>query len=406
MPFTDVVNTRDTALSKRAHDDFEDPVSSKRTRLAPTDSPERDQAASGSGPRTAVDPYSVPPAPSADYVQLRLQLCRFKGVYRVVQLPLSATLAHLYRFVLFAFGWSGMHSHRSDVCTNAMLYSVNWRKGEIKKFGARPPPEPDRDTERDEWFDWMTVWGRGEERPALRVVPCGDKRRKRPWWDDEQVPEKEDDEVTLGDVWSASGRKRDNASKGECPNENIGIKLQYDLGSSWDVHITIEGNKNRVYMFEYDPPANTPFVIAAKGAPPCEDVHHDLPGEWEARDKKVSPLLFSSNSFGKYLAGELGSEARKTELAIFNYEGEYARRQEARKARREAKEQLRREIEENLAAEKRKKRGNDEQQDDGEESESTDDGEDAEGSEDDREDGGGESDEGTSDEDDDNSAYE
>ena len=63
------------------------------------------------------------PQPSDTVIQLRFQLSRFKGVYRVVQLPLSFTFAHLYRLNLLLFGWSGYHLHEFEVLTNVELYS-------------------------------------------------------------------------------------------------------------------------------------------------------------------------------------------------------------------------------------------------------------------------------------------
>lgn len=47
--------------------------------------------------------------------------------------------------------------------------------------------------------------------------------------------------------------------------------------------------------------------------------------ELRAKEKRVSPLIFDRTSFAKYVTGELGSCARKKELAIFKWEEERVR---------------------------------------------------------------------------------
>lgn len=61
------------------------------------------------------DPYTTLPPQTKEYIQLRFQLARFKGVFRTVQLPLTFTFANLHKFIMFAFGWSDGHAHQAEV---------------------------------------------------------------------------------------------------------------------------------------------------------------------------------------------------------------------------------------------------------------------------------------------------
>lgn len=61
------------------------------------------------------DPYTTLPPQTNEYIQLRFQLARFKGVFRTVQLPLTFTFANLHKFIMFAFGWSDGHAHQAEV---------------------------------------------------------------------------------------------------------------------------------------------------------------------------------------------------------------------------------------------------------------------------------------------------
>ncbi|KAL6302792.1 hypothetical protein BKA93DRAFT_736155 [Sparassis latifolia] len=355
MPFTDVVNTRDTTTNsahaaptcatKRAftgHEDIDAACGvTKKSRIE--DAASSDAAGESATSTSPPNPYTILSAPCPTYIQLRFQLARFRGVYRVVQLPFTFTFANLYRFVLFIFGWSGQHAHRSEICTNVVMYSPsNGRKGEIKKYGVAPPPEPDRDEDLEEWFAWMQKWHHPNNNPVMEVVPCG-MRNRRPltygFEDPISYEIKQDHEVTVGDVWSL---ERDhNASGGECANDEIAIKLLYDLGSSWEVHISVEPNHEGSFGFTYDPPKNVPIIVTAKGAPPIEDAP-----ELDAKKKKVSELLFAPNSFAKYLAGEIGTSARKMELAVYNVAEEAKRQRAAAKEREERRKQLEKEREE------------------------------------------------------------
>ncbi|GBE84903.1 hypothetical protein SCP_0700830 [Sparassis crispa] len=335
MPFTDVVNTRDTTTNsahaaptcatKRAftgHEDIDAACGvTKKPRIE--DAASSDATGESAASTSPPNPYTILSAPCPTYIQLRFQLARFRGVYRV-------------------------HAHRSEICTNVVMYSPsNGRKGEIKKYGVAPPPEPDRDEDLEEWFAWMQKWHHPNNNPVMEVVPCGMRNRRPLTYGFEEPISyeiKQNHEVTVGDVWSL---ERDhNASGGECANDEIAVKLLYDLGSSWEVHISVEPNHEGSFGFTYDPPKNVPIIVTAKGAPPIEDTHGDVPGELDAKKKKVSKLLFAPNSFAKYLAGEIGTSSRKMELAVYNVAEEAKRQRAAAKEREERRKQLEKEREE------------------------------------------------------------
>lgn len=219
------------------------PIPAKRPRTS--DQPP--QATSLSLPSSTQDTSNankVMPEPSDTYIELRFQLARFKGVYRVARLPLSFTFTHLYKYILLIFGWSGMHLHQAQVLTHVELYSETYRPGEIKKHRSiRIPEEPDRYDDLEAWQHWLWFYSKNSHDPMMRVSPRGKSYDddswllgNEPWnlddpWErvmaEIQVPCKKDHEVTLGDVWSRS--RAHNISKGECRNQEIGIKFEYDI---------------------------------------------------------------------------------------------------------------------------------------------------------------------------------
>jgi len=216
-----------TPSAKPAADEFVDhenqpstqSLSAKKTRLSLGSPP---QAAS----RNRVDPYTTLPPPSTSYMQLRFQLCGFKHVYRVVQLPLSYTFANLHTLLLFLFGWNGSHLHQSHVYSHVKMYSKNTKPGHMKKYG-RVPPLPEwisPDDEREIYF-----WELQHPDSAIyEVVPQGSNRRSGGGHDFRYETRVEDQELTLGEVWNV--KERQNASQGECTNLEMGIQYQYDLG--------------------------------------------------------------------------------------------------------------------------------------------------------------------------------
>ncbi|KAI0632162.1 hypothetical protein C8Q77DRAFT_905523 [Trametes polyzona] len=253
------------------------------------------------------------PEPSDTYIQLRFQLCRFKGVYRIARLPLSFTFAHLYRYLLFLFGRSGMHLHQFEVHSHVELYSDTYRPGEIKAHRTfRFPPEPDRNEDPRAWQAWSMLERKGMEDPVLRVgtgqrydfdnemmkgkglPPLDMDSPFDRLWAQVQVPYRRDEEVTLGGIWNAD--REQNISGGVCCNSNLAIKFEYDLGDSWGVDITVDRDKEGHYRWRTDAPRNWPELIIAKGAPPLEDARN-YSKDIDGKRKLVSNLLFMQDSF-------------------------------------------------------------------------------------------------------------
>lgn len=247
MPLSDVLNnTHSQAPSssavpaKRPLDDAsqveQSGASAKRAKTL--DQPDQPPTSSLSH---APAPSSLLPPPCNTYIQLRFQLHRFKGVYRIARLPLTFTFKHLYAYLLFLFGWSGYHAHTFAVLSHVELYARTNRPGEIKKSRSyRIPQEPDRDEDMWAWQEWATHYRRAQEDPVLRVSERG--RTYEDGWLGEpgdgsdpfdrvlaklKVPCKKPGDLTLGDIWSVD-RKR-NLSKGKCSNRELAIKFEYDL---------------------------------------------------------------------------------------------------------------------------------------------------------------------------------
>jgi hypothetical protein len=103
------------------------------------------------------------------------------------------------------------------------------KPGHMKKYGIVPPlPEwIEPDDEREIYF-WKL------QHPDCAIYEVIPQQRKRPsgngggFEDYRSLTRVQDQELTLGQVWNAE--KQRNASDGECANEEIGIKYEYDLG--------------------------------------------------------------------------------------------------------------------------------------------------------------------------------
>ncbi|CAL1713284.1 unnamed protein product [Somion occarium] len=231
-------------------------------------------------------PSSILPPPTKEYVELRLQLARFKNVYRIVRLPITFTFAHLYQFCLYSFGWSGQHLHQFEVLTNVEMYSAQYKPGEIKSWSIPVPPEPDSDDEQAHMV-WYFRSNFPRQEPYVRVVPKLRKRRDGAVSTHDEFDcytlVKEEGALTLGQVWS--NKERRNITKGDCNNHAIAIRLEYDLGASWSVDISLSDPEK--YWWKYDTPDNHPKIIKAKGAPPIEDARGDVPGSGTRRKQKV-----------------------------------------------------------------------------------------------------------------------
>lgn len=69
---------------------------SKRQRKT-QETEEQDPSGSNYGYLPVVGPYNVLPPPTGSYVRLRFQMAKLKGVYRVVNVPLTFTFANLHK---------------------------------------------------------------------------------------------------------------------------------------------------------------------------------------------------------------------------------------------------------------------------------------------------------------------
>ncbi|KAI0771246.1 hypothetical protein BD413DRAFT_493056 [Trametes elegans] len=250
----------------------------------------------------------------------RDHLCRYKGVHRIARLPLTYTFAHLFKYILLIFGWSGHHLHQFEFVTNVELHSGTYRPGGIKKHrSTRILEEPDREDDPDEWCKWAMYYSMARDDPVLRVSPreksCEDDifRGLPPLdmnnpedriWAQIQVPSKKDEGRTLGDVWNPT--RKENASKGACSNWRIAIMLEYDLGVSWGVHITVDQDGDGHYMWGEDTPRNYPALVAAKGAPPLEDTR-SYAQDIDPPKKTIPDLLYLDDTFERYFKGEICS---------------------------------------------------------------------------------------------------
>ncbi|KAJ7133293.1 hypothetical protein C8R44DRAFT_772140 [Mycena epipterygia] len=261
----------------------------------------------------AADPYKTLPPPTTSFVQLRFQLARFKGVYRVARVPLNYTFANLYSLILFMFGWSGAHAHRANVYSHVEMYSGNYKAGHIKKCG-KPAPLPDADDEVMRGYHELT---RRTDVAEYEVVMQGrsTKAHGRRDFDDFEAAEErvEDQDLCLSQVWNEKlGR---NGSKGACTNREMAVIFEYDLGDCWTLHITMDREED---FFTVRPASNLPVMVTGKnkGAPPMEDVHGEVFGELEGRNKAIPPMFFERDVFERYLKNEVTSRAGKTALDV------------------------------------------------------------------------------------------
>ncbi|KAJ7482999.1 hypothetical protein B0H11DRAFT_2021759 [Mycena galericulata] len=260
------------------------------------------------------NPYAVLPPPTSSFIQLRFQLARFKGVCRVARVPLNYTFAHLYKLILFMFGWNGQHMHRANVYSHVEMYSGNYKAGHIKKYGKHAPL-PDTDDEQMIQYYELT---RRTDIAEYEVVMKGESTRVRGYnsfgdFSDNAEVRVEDQDICLSQVWNEKLRR--NASKGACSNKEIGVIYEYDLGASWEIHLTMDREDD---FFSVQAPSNMPIMVNGKnkGAPPIEDAQGDVFGEIEARHKTVEGMFYDANVFERYLKGEVSSYADKTSLKV------------------------------------------------------------------------------------------
>ncbi|KAG6846805.1 hypothetical protein H0H93_011672, partial [Arthromyces matolae] len=252
-----------------------------------------------------VSPYRTLPDATSAYIQLRFHLARFKNVYRTVKIPLNYTFANLHTLIQYLFGWSDSHLHESKVYTHVQKYKDKKRIGEMKKYGHHTEyPEwilETSDPEREKYF-----WNLRTENAAYYCVEMsrGKKRGSGPGrkFMNEGVDFHkgfEDHELTLGMIWNID--KELNLSGGVCENTELGIAYQYDLASSWDVHVTFDTQE---HFFTLDSPSNLPIIVQAVGA------------ELSAEKKTLVPQFYDSSTFARYCEGKVYTYSDKEQLVI------------------------------------------------------------------------------------------
>ncbi|KAJ7133285.1 hypothetical protein C8R44DRAFT_730465 [Mycena epipterygia] len=270
---------------------------------------------------SAVDPYKTLPPPTTSFVQLRFQLARFKGVYRV---PLNYTFANLYTPILFMFGRSVNHAHRENVYSHVETCSRNYKAGHIQKYG-KPAPLPDTDDEVMLGFYELT---RRTDIAEHELVRKGRSTKARGRWDfddfDDTEVRVEDQDLCLSLVWNEKLRR--NGNKGACTKREMGVIYEYDLGpplkSSHLDFCTLPMTMDREEdLFSAQPASNLPVMVTgkSKGAPPTltrvEMLIH-VAQELEGRNKPIPPMFFERDVFERYLKNEVTSRAGKTALDV------------------------------------------------------------------------------------------
>jgi hypothetical protein len=104
--------------------------------------------------------------------------------------------------------------------------------GHVMKYGTVPPlPEWIRPDDEREIYFWKL---QHPDSAIYEVVPQQHKplsQHPLSFPDFSYLTRVQDQELTLGQVWNVETlESRRNASNGECDNEEIGIKYEYDLG--------------------------------------------------------------------------------------------------------------------------------------------------------------------------------
>lgn len=195
------------------------------------------------------NPYLTLPAPTTSYIQLRMQLCRFKGVYRQVRVPTNYTFANLHTLIQYLFGWGGGHLHQSKVWADVEMYSGNYKAYHIKDKG-RIGPFPDyldRSNphhlaslpQANSYPVTLTIvqaehyyFNRHRKLAEYDVRSVGSRRRGYNADDfGDQLKIIEDDKLTIGQVWNR--QLAQNVCAGYCTNKSCAIEYEYDLGGKY-----------------------------------------------------------------------------------------------------------------------------------------------------------------------------
>ncbi|KAG2145844.1 hypothetical protein DEU56DRAFT_788438 [Suillus clintonianus] len=275
------------------------------------------------------NPYTTLPAKTTSYIQLRFQLMNFANVYRIVKLPVTFTFANLHTLIQYMFGWSNSHLHRAEVVSYVVMHDPDSDlAGTMKRWGRMPTLGEYLAGEEEQPGDRISWKFERDDNPIYHV----DERGVRPdyGFGKEYAKSVKDSHLKLGEIWTVDFEK--NASRGESPNDEIGIIYEYDLGDSWTVHISCDPNE---LFFVNKTPINIPVIEKAHGAPPIEHAPEFVYGEDDANDKTVSNRIFVGKNFELYCEGKLMSCARRTELAIYTPEEEAERQKRLQRERDE-----------------------------------------------------------------------
>jgi hypothetical protein len=130
--------------------------------------------------------------------------------------------------IQYLFGWNGSHLHHAHVYTHVEKYSGNYQAGHMKRYGC-PPTPPDYMVPRGPHYETeLRFWNlKYSDAAYYYVVPKRRNRSKEHGAGFRFVESVEEQEITLGMVWSE--KKKQNLSKGQCKNTEIGIIYEYDL---------------------------------------------------------------------------------------------------------------------------------------------------------------------------------
>ncbi|KAF9260457.1 hypothetical protein L218DRAFT_989589 [Marasmius fiardii PR-910] len=245
------------------------------------------------GRRRSLAPLLPPSTPFGRHVVLRLRFFRAgevidrRGVYRVVQVPLSYTFRHLKTLIAFLFGGqSGMDDvededigHLFEVRRNVEMWARSYRHGAIKrgKTSIRLSSVCDPYRYKEEWDFNDASWDIGEDKGQEEEEETDELQE-----DDEPRWEAEED-YTLEHVWnSEEDQLEDHESTPRL--KPVAIVYYYTPASNHEhkaqVHITLEDAPS--------PPrkgrGNTPTVFKARGHVYLSPVPEDDCDEWEEED--------------------------------------------------------------------------------------------------------------------------
>lgn len=207
----------------------------------------------------APDPAWVLPAPTRDYITLYITLPRLE-VWRVVEVPVNYSFALLHTLLQFLFGWSHSHPHQFAVYDGITISRTC--KGEIEETGRVLKPDIELfESLHSDHSETHMYRIKGED-PIWRVGSSSESSRSQ--GEDNWVIEKDEQSVTLGDVWNQEeDQNLSYMTDGQSSNEQIAIKYEYDFNAPWIVHISCYTENPFVSKVE---PSNLPRIVKAQGA--------------------------------------------------------------------------------------------------------------------------------------------